>query len=211
MLTISGTLIAHSRTNANRASSQSGSAMMLIATLSPMDRATSSALLFTWGRGALAERRQALLIEGLQAEEHVVQAQPPPAAEHLLVAEQDVAAGLQVVLLADAAPLELPGDLVAVLGLDEGHVVDDEHAGLGDAGHVLDGGLRRQPPVAAAVEGPRGAERAVPRAAAGELDRGGRVHHPDEVLAPPPAQMPGRKMIVEAVHHLRRPAGSRPR
>ena len=49
MLTISGTLIAHSRTNANLASSQSGSAMMLIATLSPMDRATSRALLFTCG------------------------------------------------------------------------------------------------------------------------------------------------------------------
>ena len=49
MLTISGTLIAHSRTNANRASSQSGSAMMLMATLIPMDRATSSALLLIFG------------------------------------------------------------------------------------------------------------------------------------------------------------------
>ena len=49
MLTISGTLIAQSRTNANRASSQSGSAMMLMATLSPIDRATSRALLFTFG------------------------------------------------------------------------------------------------------------------------------------------------------------------
>ncbi len=49
MLTISGTLIAHSRTKAKRASSQSGSAMMLIATLSPMERAISSASLLTFG------------------------------------------------------------------------------------------------------------------------------------------------------------------
>ena len=106
------------------------------------------------------------------------------------------------------AALELPGDLVALLGLDEGHVVDDEHAGLGDAGHVLDGGLRRQPAVAAAVEGPGGAERAVPRAAAGELDGCGRVHHPDEVLTAAPAQVPGRKMIVQAVQHPGRTAGT---
>ena len=49
MLTISGTLIAHSRTKAKRDSSQSGSAMMLIATDSPIDRATSSALLLMAG------------------------------------------------------------------------------------------------------------------------------------------------------------------
>jgi hypothetical protein len=94
------------------------------------------------GGAALAELPQALLIECLKAEEHVVESKPPPATEHLLVADEDVAAGFQVVLLADAAALELPGDLVALLGLDEGHVVDDEHARLGDAGHVLGGGLR---------------------------------------------------------------------
>src|SRR6202012_1688139 len=121
----------------------------------------------------------------------VVEAEPPPAAEHLLVADEDIAAGFQAVLLADAAAFELPGDLVALLRLDEGDVVDDEHARRGDARNALGGRLRRQPPVAAAVERPRAAERAVPRAAPGELDRGRRVHYPDEVLAPPPAPGPG--------------------
>ena len=157
-------------------------------------------------RGPLAERLQPVLVQRLQAEEHVVQPEPPPAPEHLLVAEQHVAAGFQVVLLADAAALQLAGDLVALLGLDERHVVHDEHARLGDPGHVLGGRFRRQPAVAAAVERPRAAERAVPRAAAGELDRRGRVHHPDEVLAAAAAQVPGGQVVVQAVQHGRRPA-----
>ena len=65
--------------------------------------------------------------------------------------------------------------------------------GSPDPGHVLNRRLRRQPAVAAAVEGPGAAEGAVPGTAAGELDGRGRVHHPDEVFAPPPAQMPGRR------------------
>jgi hypothetical protein len=53
------------------------------------------------GRGLLAERPQSFLIERLQAKEHVVQAEPPPAPEYLLVLDQHVGAGLEVVLLLD--------------------------------------------------------------------------------------------------------------
>src|SRR5439155_14460978 len=95
-----------------------------------------------------------------------------PAAEDLLVAQQDVAAGFQVVALADAPALDLVGDGHAELGLDEGDVVDQEDVGLGDAGEVLGGGLGGDLAVAAAVEGPGAAEGAVPGAAARELDRG---------------------------------------
>ena len=76
MLTISGTLIAHSRTNAKRASSQSGSAMMLMATLSPMDRATSSALLLTCGVVRLRNAFRPSSSRASRPEEHVVQPEP---------------------------------------------------------------------------------------------------------------------------------------
>ena len=46
MFTISGIDRAHSRITAKRASSQSGSAMMLIATVMPSERANSSASKF---------------------------------------------------------------------------------------------------------------------------------------------------------------------
>ena len=105
--TISGTVSAHSRTTAKRCSSQSGSAMMLIATVMPSARADLQRLDVLARRDALAVELQPLLVDRLHAEEHVAQAEPRPALEHLRVAQQDVAAGLQVVLLADAAALEL--------------------------------------------------------------------------------------------------------
>jgi predicted Fe-Mo cluster-binding NifX family protein len=113
-------------------------------------------------RGALAEGVQAFLVERLQTEEHVVQSQAPPALEHLSVAQQDVRARLQVVLLTDAATLDLPGDRVPVLGTDERHVVHQEDARLADLGEVVGGRFGRHLPVLATVEGPRAAERAIP-------------------------------------------------
>ena len=70
----------------------------------------------------------------------------------------------------------------AVLGLDERDVVDDEDARLADRGQLVRGGLGRLDPVAAAVERPGAAERAIPGAAPAELDRGAWVEHADEVL-----------------------------
>src|SRR4029077_10486226 len=97
--------------------------------------------------------------------------------------------GLEVVLLADVPPLDLVRDRVAVFGVDEGHVVDGEHVGLADAGQVLARRLRGALAIAAPVEGPRAAERAVPRAAAGELHRGAGVEDADEVLVALAAQV----------------------
>ena len=157
----------------------------------------------------LAVRRQALCVDSLHAEEHVAQAEPGPSLEDLPVAQQDVAAGLQVVPLADVPPLELGGDPVAVLGTDEGHVVHDEHVRLADAGQLVGRRLRRGLAVAAAVERPGGAERAVPRAAAAELDRRTRIELADEVAAAPAHQVPGRARAVDGVQGPRRRAPAR--
>ena len=103
----------------------------------------------------------------------------------------------------------------AVLGLDEGHVVDDEHVGLADARQVLRRRLRRRLAVAAAVEGPRAAERAVPRAAAGELDGRAGIEHADEVLVAAPAEVAGGQVIrsrsVEQGRAAARRRGGSPR
>src|SRR6185436_19797047 len=107
----------------------------------------------------------------------------------LLVLDQHVAARLQVVLLADAPAIDLLGDREAVLRLDEGHVVHDEDVRLADTREILPRRFRGALAVAAPVEGPRAAERAVPRAAAGELDGGAGVEHADEVLVAAPAEV----------------------
>ena len=127
---------------------------------------------------------QALLVDRLEAEEHVFEAERLPELEHLLVAQQHVAARLEVVFLADAFPGDRLADGEAVLGLDEGDVVDDEDARLPDRRQLLDHALGADQPVAAAVERPGAAERAIPRTAARELDRGGRIEDADEILAP---------------------------
>src|SRR5262249_24988231 len=75
-----------------------------------------------------------------------------------------------------------------------------------DAGDLLDGPLRRLHPVAPAVEGPCAAERAVPRAAAAELDRGARVELADEVLPPVVEQIARRQDFVEMADERRRRA-----
>src|SRR5262249_38725622 len=106
----------------------------------------------------LAELAQALLVDRLDAEEHDLEAGLGPELEDLLVAQEDVAAGLDVVALLDAPARDRFADRHAVLALDERDVVQDEQARLADAGDLLDGPLRRLHPVAPAVEGPCAAE-----------------------------------------------------
>src|SRR5439155_917700 len=125
-------------------------------------------------RHALAMGLQPFLVERLQAEEHVAEAETLPVLEDLAVLDEHVAARLQVVLLLDPAPLDLLADAEAVLRVDEGDVVHQELVALGDARQVLGGAFGRSLPVAAPVEGPGAAERAVPRTAARELGRGAR-------------------------------------
>src|SRR5690606_16183832 len=134
-----------------------------------------------------------LLVDRLEAEKHVVKPELRPALEDLLVPDEDVAPRLEVVLLLDAASLDLVGDLHSALGIDERDVVDDEDVGLADAREVLRRALGRELPVASTVEGPRAAEGAVPRTAARELDRCARIEVADEVLLPSPHQIASRR------------------
>jgi hypothetical protein len=148
-------------------------------------------------RRPLAEEVQLLAVERLEAEEHVLQAEVRPPPEHFAVADEHVAAGLQVVAFPDAPALDLVGDGHAVLGVDERHVVDDEEVRLPDPLHLVDDDLRVRLVVAAGVKRPRAAEGAVPRAAARELDRGARVEVADEVAPPAAGQVAGRAGAVE--------------
>src|SRR5262245_59694739 len=131
----------------------------------------------------LAELAQAFLVDRLDAEEHDLEAELGPELEDLLVAQDDVAAGLDVVALLDAPACDRLANRHAVLCLDEGDVVEDEEPGLADAGDLLHGALRRLHAIAPAVEGPGAAERAVPGTAPAELDGRARVELADEVLA----------------------------
>ena len=68
---------------------------------------------------------------------------------------------------------------------------------------LVGGRLGALDPVAAAVEGPGAAERAIPGAAPAELDRGARVEHADEVLAAMPQQVAGGDQVVEVLDEAR--------
>ena len=193
---------------AKRRSSQSGSAMMLMAAVQPEATGDLEGLPVLVGRRPLAQALEPFLVERLDPEEHVVQPQSLPVREHLLVLDQDVAAGLEVVLLLDSAALDLPADGEAVLGMDEGDIVDEEHVRLGDAREILGGRLRRGLAIAPAVERPRAAERAVPRAAARELGRGAGIEHADEILVPPPGEVARGLVAVQVFEKCR--ARSRP-
>jgi len=67
--------------------------------------------------------------------------------------------------------------------LNEGDIINDENARLRDRSQVLDYAFRVEQPIAAAIEGPGAAERAVPRATAREFDRGAGVERADEIFA----------------------------
>ncbi len=97
-----------------------------------------------------------------------------------------------------------------VLLVDERHVVDDEHPGLGDPLQLGPDALGIALPVAAAVERPGAAKRAVPGAPARELDRRRRVEHADEILSPLRQEIARRLERVQLAHHLgRRPLAGR--
>ena len=155
-------------------------------------------------RDPLAVLAKPFLVDGLEPEEHVLQAQTGPQAEHVLVAEQHVAPGLEVVLLANPAARDGLTDLEAVPGLHEGHVVHDEHAGLLDAAEILHRTLRADHAVAPTVERPRAAERAVPGAAAGELDRRAGIERAEKVPPAVPEQVTGGHEVVQVLHQTSR-------
>ena len=96
-------------------------------------------------------------------------------------------------------PRDRLADGHAVLGLDEGHVVDDEDAGLANLLQLVDGRFRAFDPIAASIECPGAAEGTIPGAAPAELDGGTRVEHADEVLAAMPQKIARGLQIVEAL------------
>src|SRR5580658_6109522 len=83
-------------------------------------------------RGALAMCLQPFLVDRFEAEEHVFETEAPPIGENLLAAAEHVGAGLQIVIFPDFALFELAADGKAMLGMDEGDVIDDEDVALID-------------------------------------------------------------------------------
>src|SRR5437773_1219543 len=93
-----------------------------------------------------------------------------PELEGVLVAQQHVAAGLEIEFLPDALARECLPDREPMALLDERYVVDDEDPGLVDAREIIDHPLGAVHAVAAPIEGPGAAECAIPGTAAGELN-----------------------------------------
>src|SRR5262249_16063666 len=134
-------------------------------------------------RNAFAKLSQAFLVDCFDAEKNLSEAELLPEFKHLLVAEQDVAACFQIESLADSLSRDRLTDLKAMPFLNECDIINDENARLCDRSQVLDDAFRVEQPVAAAIEGPGAAERAVPRATARELDSRARVERADEIFA----------------------------
>src|SRR5271170_4433647 len=93
-------------------------------------------------RHALAVSLQTLLVDRLEADEDVLQAEGLPEAKYLLVAEQYVAAGFEVVALFDPGAGDRLAELHRVALMDKGDVVDDKDPRLADAAQILDDPLR---------------------------------------------------------------------
>src|SRR5260221_14037590 len=105
-------------------------------------------------RHALPVFLQPVFVERLQPEEHVGDPELSPEAEYLLVAQQNVAAGLQVVALLDAGSGNRFAQLHAVPLVDECDIVDNEDARLADRAQILDDPLVADQPIASSVKGP---------------------------------------------------------
>ena len=164
-------------------------------------------------RHALAVFFEPVLVDRLQAEKHVGDAEFLPEAKHLLVPQQHVAAGFEVIALFDAGLRDRLAQLHAVALMHKGDVVDDKDAALADLPQIFDNPLGAQQTVAAPVKGPGAAERAVPGAAAREFDRRARVEDADKIFAPVPQQIARRQQLIERMDKAgwRPLAGSRNR
>src|ERR1700744_4745752 len=86
--------------------------------------------------------------------------------------------------------------------MHEGDIVDDEHARLAQAGEFIGDDLGRGDAVAAAIKRPGAAERAIPRTAAGELDRSTRVERANEVAPPSCEQVARRADRIQAFDEM---------
>src|SRR6516165_11693810 len=135
-------------------------------------------------RDALAEFAQPLLVDRLETEKHGFEPEPLPQAEDVLVAQQHVAARLEVIPLADAGPDDRLPDLHSVPLVDKGDVVDDENSRLADRLQILAASLRAHQPIAAAIESPCAAKRTIPTTTAREFDRSARIERAEKIFPP---------------------------
>src|SRR5262249_49908753 len=108
-------------------------------------------------RDAFAEFPKPLLVDRFETEKHRDEAEPLPQAERFFVAQQHIAASLQVIPLADAGASDCLTDFQTVPLMDKGDVVDNKNAGLADRFEILDDPFRADQPIAATVKGPRAA------------------------------------------------------
>src|SRR5207245_2952272 len=126
-------------------------------------------------RDPFAMLAQSLFVDRLEANEHVFESELPPESKYVLVAQQHVAAGLEIIFLTDAGADDRFGDLHAVPLLHEGDIVDDEDTRFMNRAKILDDALWADQAIAAAVKCPSTAKGAVPWTPPRELDRGTRI------------------------------------
>jgi hypothetical protein len=105
--------------------------------------------------------------------------------------------GLEVIALADAGAGDRLADLHPVPLVDERNVVDNEDTRFADRPQILDHPLRAHHPIAAAIESPGAAERAIPGTTARKFDRGARVERTEKIFAAVAQQVPRRHQLVE--------------
>ena len=86
----------------------------------------------------LAEFLQPLFIDRFDPEKHVFEAELLPETKDILVPQQHVAAGFEVILFLDAGAGDRLTDRHRVPFLQKGDVVDDEDPRLADRSQILD-------------------------------------------------------------------------
>ena len=126
-----------------------------------------------------------------------------PPLKDVRILQQDIAAGLEVVFLADSAFFHRSGNRIPVLGMNECHVIDDENIGLFDGCQFRRRSFRGRAPVAAPIESPGAAEGAIPGTAPGKFDGCAGIQFADEIFVAPAGQIPGGGTVIDAFHHDR--------
>src|SRR5207248_3083331 len=132
------------------------------------------------------------------------QAAPQP--EYILVAQEHVAAGLEIVLLADSLHQRGFGDLGAMIAMNEGDIVDNEDTRLFQPLQLLHDEGRALGAIGPAIESPGTAKGAVPGTAAGKFYRGARIERTDEIAPAVAQEIVSGAQVVEIVHEARRRA-----
>src|SRR5947207_9747959 len=107
---------------------------------------------------ALSVTLQSLLVDCFKTKEHGIQAESLPKFEHLLIAQEHIAARFEIITFPDSAAGNRFAKLHTVLGLNEGYVVHDENSRLAHLCQFLDRALRCLHAVVATVECPRAAK-----------------------------------------------------